>query len=224
MPMKLAFSVLTVVVLVLAACQTTSPRLVPNLPSAPPKNAKLFQFKTPPPGTVLTFDESLQGKHRITTHHYLRKSPPFEGKSTYRVAISGTVNAYDAASGNLLARYDRTTGDLLVTNKPNAGLFHWPLWVGKRWSSSYVFENHKTGARLDPVETVYEVEGIETLVTKAGRFRTLRIVGLGGANNAYDRTIWFDPARGLHVKVVMQGQGSNRNWRAELKLDEINSP
>ena len=82
---------------------------------------------------------------------------------------------------------------ILEETLPDSGTFHWPLFVGKRWTSVRSFYNRINGHSLSPIETLWSVEGVETLETPAGRFEALRLVSTPSRNDAAQETVWYSP-------------------------------
>ena len=84
--------------------------------------------------------------------------------------------------------------------------FHWPLWVGKRWRCQY--SERVIGAKKAmPVETSYEVEDLDHVVTPAGTFAALRIKRTARLVDAdiYDMVsiIWYAPDIGIEVRQTV---------------------
>jgi len=87
--------------------------------------------------------------------------------------------------------------------------FHWPLWVGKRWRCQY--SDRTAGAKALPVESSYQVEDLDTIVTAAGTFPALRIVRTsrllmeGDGGGYLDRVvvIWYAPDLGHEVRQII---------------------
>ncbi len=86
--------------------------------------------------------------------------------------------------------------------------FAWPLWVGKRWSGSYV--HRRIGGDEMPFTTFYEVKGRETVHTAAGAFETLRIERRASPaleGDYIDRVslLWYAPEVGFLVSRLEDG-------------------
>jgi hypothetical protein len=86
--------------------------------------------------------------------------------------------------------------------------FHWPLWIGKRWRCQYT--DRTAGAQALPVESSYQVEDLDTIVTAAGTFSALRIVRTsrlmmedGGGYLERVMVIWYAPDLGHEVRQVL---------------------
>ncbi len=82
---------------------------------------------------------------------------------------------------------------VLEENVPDSGTFQWPLFVGKQWTSLRSIYNRVNGHSLSPVETLWSVEGKETVQTPAGRFEALRLVSSPSRNDAAQETLWYVP-------------------------------
>ncbi|MBL9077026.1 MAG: hypothetical protein JNL08_05960 [Planctomycetes bacterium] len=85
--------------------------------------------------------------------------------------------------------------------------FHWPLWVGKRWSCEYV--DRAAGQPALRTRASYLVEDLDTVTVEAGTFAALRIVRTLQLPDAGDRVltrtqvIWYAPGPGLEVRQIL---------------------
>jgi hypothetical protein len=92
---------------------------------------------------------------------------------------------------------------LTVAYDPADYALTWPLWVGKRWSSSFVSRGR---GRADiPLLATYECDASEDVTVPAGRFRCLRIwrrARLAAEGNWIDRIsiAWYSPDLGVVVR------------------------
>ena len=89
---------------------------------------------------------------------------------------------------------------------PADPLFHWPLWVGKRWTVSTL--RKQPGRPPLPLEVSYEVESFESCKVPAGEFDTYRIrrsaTIAGQREDVLERTslYWYAPAAGIYVRQL----------------------
>lgn len=84
--------------------------------------------------------------------------------------------------------------------------FHWPLWVGKKWSCEFV-DRARGGAAMK-LQAEYEVEDLDTVKVPAGTFAALRIVRtlrLVDSDPVLTRTqvIWYAPSIGAEVRQIV---------------------
>jgi hypothetical protein len=86
--------------------------------------------------------------------------------------------------------------------------YHWPLWVGKRWTCHLL--RKVPGHPPLPLIATYVVEGSEEVTVPAGTFRALRI--LRRSNVAAEGTYveraaltWYAPAAGVEVRRLEDG-------------------
>lgn len=122
---------------------------------------------------------------------------------------------YELAAGAAVLRRDLDLGNLgewTPAGEPRHVLlpadvrFHWPLWLGKRWSSEFV----DRGAGSDVVVRAdYVVEGLDVIAVPAGTFEALRIVRTARrvetGKDWLPRTqiSWYAPAIGHEVRQLV---------------------
>ncbi|MGE0141649.1 MAG: hypothetical protein AB7I19_15185 [Planctomycetota bacterium] len=104
----------------------------------------------------------------------------------------GAVELRDAA-GATITRWDRVDAR-----------FHWPLWVGKRWTAQYVRRDEDGEV---PVLAEYSCEGRETITVLAGSFDALRILRrsrplLDGEWLERVDVLWYAPLVGQVVRRI----------------------
>ena len=91
---------------------------------------------------------------------------------------------------------------------PSDPAFHWPLWVGKTWSSQFM-EISKDG--VQPIRVIYRCEAREPIRTRAGTFdclRVRRIARLEIPGRIYlDKVslLWYSPKVGWWVRKLEDG-------------------
>lgn len=89
---------------------------------------------------------------------------------------------------------------------PADARYHWPLWVGKRWTCEFV-DRARSGRELRMIAS-YEVEDTDRITVAAGTFETLRIRrSLRLADDDVQLTtcqmIWYAPDAGLEVRQLL---------------------
>ena len=189
-----------------AACQGAP---APTMPDGMGRG--LVQFAAAPPAGAATWarPEWQQGE-RFTAVQGERSQGAF-----VVVAVEPEAYVLDVGSG-LHLRRDRDLGNLgewvAAENTPLHLLspvdvrYHWPLWVGKRWSCEFV-DRVRGGASM-PMRATYLVEGLDTVTVAAGTFEALRIVRtlhrLEAPEQFRARTqvTWYAPAVGFEVRQL----------------------
>ena len=130
-------------------------------------------------------------------------------------AVEPEAYVLDVGSGRHLRR-DRDLGNLgewvTAGDAPQRLLspvdvrYHWPLWVGKRWSCEFV--DRMRGGPALPMRATYLVEGLDTVTVAAGTFEALRIVrtlhrlDAPGQFHARTQVTWYAPAVGFEVRQL----------------------
>lgn len=131
------------------------------------------------------------------------------------VAVEPEAYVIDIGPG-LQQRRDRDLGNLgewmVADNAPLHLIspvdvrYHWPLWVGKRWSCEFV--DRMRGGVAMPMRATYVVEGLDTVTVAGGTFDALRIVRtlhrLDAPEQFHARTqvTWYAPAVGFEVRQL----------------------
>ena len=131
------------------------------------------------------------------------------------VAVEPEAYVLDVGSG-LHVRRDNDLGNLgewvTAGDAPQRLLspvdmrYHWPLWVGKRWSCEFV--DRMRGGPALPMRATYLVEGLDTVTVAGGTFEALRIVRtlhrLDAPEQFRTRTqvTWYAPAIGFEVRQL----------------------
>lgn len=138
-------------------------------------------------------------------------------RAEFTVAAVDDDGYFVRGPGGVRLRRDRDLGNLgewhptddVPTHllSPADVRFHWPLWVGKRWSCEYV----DGAAGSPPLRTVasYEVEALDTVTVGAGTFealriaRTLRLPDLPDSVLTRTQLIWYAPSIGAEVRQIV---------------------
>ena len=107
-------------------------------PTNPPEGAFVVQSPAfPPPGTKFSRHYKSE-KDNYTSHFKVIEDGVFGKKPVHRVLIesNNAIILFDPNSGNYIATIDKT-GEVLQRVKPNGGFLNFPLFVGKRYRSSF---------------------------------------------------------------------------------------
>ncbi|MFY9344659.1 MAG: hypothetical protein WAT39_19355 [Planctomycetota bacterium] len=129
-------------------------------------------------------------------------------------AVTDAHYELDTGAG-VVARRDRDLGNLgewTSNGEPRHLLapadtrYHWPLWLGKRWSCE--FADVVPGSQSVVMQADYVVEDLDTVTVPAGTFealrivRTLRLVGQPGTWLTRTQVAWYAPAAGCEVRQL----------------------
>ncbi|MBL8754258.1 MAG: hypothetical protein JNK15_13230 [Planctomycetes bacterium] len=136
-------------------------------------------------------------------------------RGTFRVLeVAPDHYAVDTGGGPILRR-SRDLGNLGEWNAagepqhllaPADTRYHWPLWVGKKWSCEFV--DRGPGAPPVPLRADYVVEDLDTITVPAGTFpalrivRTLRIVGVDARYLTQAKLTWYAPDLGIEIRQL----------------------
>jgi hypothetical protein len=144
---------------------------------------------------VLVRGERLRGEFRVTaatpTHYAI---DPGNGIELRRDLDLGNLGEW------------RPDGEPLHVLSPVDARYHWPLWVGKRWSCEFV-DRARAGEPV-AMRADYLVEDLDTITVPAGTFAALRIVRrlrLVGAPEQYLprwQIVWYAPALGTELRQL----------------------
>lgn len=119
---------------------------------------------------------------------------------------NGSVLRRDQDLGNLGHWLD-ATGEAQRELLPADARYHWPLWVGKRWSCEFV-DRTRTGESMVMVAS-YEVEDMDRIEVPAGSYdalrirRTLRLAEGGERVLTRAELNWYAPEPGLEVRQLI---------------------
>lgn len=91
---------------------------------------------------------------------------------------------------------------------PSDQRYHWPLWVGKRWSCHFL--RKAPGHPPLPLLVTYAIEASEEVTVPAGTFTALRILRRAdvAAEGTYLERVtlsWYAPAVGVEVRRIDDG-------------------
>lgn len=159
-----------------------------------------FEYEASGIGTVITnnVDSSDTGKGSETWQ--LTEVTNRDGREVqvWSRTSGGAAAESFAAGGNVFGMRTATSE---WEAKPHLGHYDWPLYVGKTWTSDFVFLDRKNGGRW-AITDHYEVTGWEEVTVPAGTFKALKIVSKPGTNSAYKRTIFWSPELKAQIKFV----------------------
>lgn len=192
---KLAAVAALVLFAPLAACQTTGSTSNQSASATPPAGAEVAEYAPPPVGTKWTY--SRDGKKEVQQR---LADGTYKNQPVMRIDTgNGGAWLLDAGSSNWVAALD-ANGRPMTSSTPHLGIFHWPLWVGKKWTSTYTYRDHKQDRSWVGGQTHWTVEAIEDVTTPAGTFKTFRLQSEPGRHNATKQTLWFAPELGIMVR------------------------
>jgi hypothetical protein len=193
--------------ILLGACSAPEP----PLPTAEPRGL-IAADAEPPAGAetwtrpewrvgdhfVLVRGERLRGEFRV-----VGVDDPGEVVGGYAIDVGGgRMLRRDLDFGNLGEWSE--AGEPLRLLSPVDVRYHWPLWVGKRWSCEFV--DRPVGGPALMMAADYLVEGVDTVIVPAGEFRALRIVrrlrltGVDGDWMTRTQITWYAPDPGIEVR------------------------
>ena len=150
----------------------------------------------PQPGTELTFERSVNGRTTTTTWTVAGEST-FDGQPVYRLESGEAFDLYDRETKSWVA--SRRHGRLKRVT-PHNGQLNGPLYVGKEWQASYLYER-RDGSQAEQ-ERTWKVAAREPVEVPAGRFDAFRIVSQG---RTVTLTLWYAPALEFFVKRTTTG-------------------
>jgi hypothetical protein len=191
--------------LLLVACGASPPAAPPVTPGA-----GLLSFDAEPPAGAATW---ARPTWRIGDRFVLQRGAAMKGEFKL-IAITEGAYVLDTGGGVHLRR-DLDLGNLGEWTPAGVAQhlllpvdvrFHWPLWLGKRWSCEFV--DRAKGGELR-LQASYHVEGLDTVTVPAGTFEALRIVRrvqLVGTPDDYltrAQLLWYAPSIGSEVRQLV---------------------
>ena len=183
------------------AQQTKNPEsTVVTQPSGePPAGAIKADLGFPTPGTRWRASFiNAQGVTNTTLYTVLDDGM-HAGKPVYRRRGGRSTTVFDKGTANQVATL--RDGKESESYLPHAGTLDWPLYVGKSWTSRYVYRDLVRETSIDPVQYEYRVETYEKVVVPAGTWDTFRIASRN-VNGTSLSTIWYAPELKLIVKRI----------------------
>lgn len=178
--------------LALVACQTTYEEA-----PAPAGIAK-SNFIAPVEGTKLTYRTYI-GTGSVKQEDWVVIIPAqdFE-RPTYALKSGRRMVVHQRHNGNWRATFSANRKIRSAT--PDNDQLRHPLWVGKKWMSTYVYNDHEANREWSPIQNFWSVEAEETITVEAGTFKTYRLQSDPGLHSSTRRTVWFSPKLGLEIK------------------------
>lgn len=200
------FPIAPLLLLLVAACAA------PTLPEG--EGRGLLAWDREPPAGAETFPRPVL---RPGDRFVFRRGGDFRQAWTVREAgpegyileeeESGRLHLLDLDLGDL---GEERPGDPEATRRlaPVDSTLHWPLWVGKRWRSHFLWK--EPGQPPLPLLADYRCDALETVQVPAGTFRTLRIwrrVRVAARGEFVERTTltWYAPEVGYVVRRLDDG-------------------
>jgi hypothetical protein len=179
-------------------------------PKAPPVGRGIVHADTEVPPGAATF---ARPEWRVGDRFVLVRGERLRGEFRV-VGVEPGAYVIDVGSGVLLRR-DLDLGNLgewtsagqaLHLLSPVDARYHWPLWVGKRWTCEFV-DNTPNGVSI-AMAANYRVEAFDRIEVPAGTFEALRIVRtlrLLESDRVMTRTqiVWYAPAVGAEVRQLV---------------------
>lgn len=96
--------------------------------------------------------------------------------------------------------------------------WHWPLEVGKSWTSRYNMVIHQSN-QVVPVEAKVTVEAHEDVSMPGGTFKTFRVRTVDNQGN--DNLNWFSPDLGVFVKQKLTRTAASPNGPGTREVETI---
>ena len=122
----------------------------------------------------------------------------FEGTEHY-VIRGGTREIFYRAS-DFASTIERVEGVIVLRHTPSRMNFAWPLALGKTWEQSYR-EERPVDRSTTNRDSIWKVEGEETVTVLAGTFRTLKVTHRNKNTGALVYEMWLAPEVKQWVKI-----------------------
>ena len=148
------------------------------------------------PGSEWSYVRRDSGSYGSGVSHVSWKSLPmqtWQGRPHHAYDGPDATLLLDPTSGSYAAQVKSGKPD--VSWDPPLG-FHWPMWVGERWSTPYKVTNYASSKTVD-TRSWYTVEAQETVHVPAGSYKTFRILYTTPTVWGH---IWWSPELGITVK------------------------
>ncbi len=176
----------------LGACQT----LYEEAPA--PEGTVGTGFTAPVIGTRLTY-RTFTGKTSVKQEDWIVVTPgQVFDRPTYGLKSGARMIVRNRDNGNWVATYSGARKIKGAT--PDDNQMRHPLWVGKKWISTFVYKDYVVDREWSPVQNFWSVEARETITVEAGTFEVLRLKSDPGLHSSIISTIWFSPELGLEIK------------------------
>jgi hypothetical protein len=114
---------------------------------------------------------------------------------------------------------ERVDGAIVSRHTPSRMNFAWPLTVGKTWEQSYR-EERPVDRSTTNRDSIWKVEGEETVTVLAGTFRTLKVTHRNKNTGAIIYEMWVAPEVKQWVKIreVLSAGGIRERELISFKL------
>jgi hypothetical protein len=118
----------------------------------------------------------------------------FENKQVHRRLIEGKdkINLYDKVSKNWVGQI--MGGEVVMRAKPHEDLFRFPLYVGKKYESKYVFSEKD---RTKNIIRSIEVKSFGKVTVPAGTLEAFKIIV---KRKGVETIFWYSPKLKIFVK------------------------
>jgi hypothetical protein len=161
----------------------------------------MAELKWPSVGSTFVVTEKRSGSFgsvtRQLTYSFLGKRA-WHGRTLMGIA-DGSNTSYFEEQGRWVA----TMRDATVIERAEPGVqnYDWPLLVGKRWSTTFLYQDLARGPTFDSVTQDATVDAYEEVQTPAGNFNTFKI---SRGDPGYHITYWLSPELGVWVKARVE--------------------
>jgi hypothetical protein len=152
------------------------------------------------PGSEWSYVRRDAGSFGNGVSHVGWKSLPmqdWQGRPHYAHQGPEGTTLIDSTSGRWAAQV--RDGKPVVSWDPPLG-FHWPMWVGEKWSTPMRITNYATNQTAES-RAWFTVEAQETVHVPAGSYRTYRILYQTPTVWGY---LWWSPEIGVTVKTYLE--------------------
>lgn len=155
--------------------------------------AHVAEIGFPEIGTRYVY-KTVTGKKSYIRTYTVINDGVFDNKHVHRIAIEGKgkVDMYDKVSKNWIAQ----TADGKITRyaKPHEDLYRFPLYVGKKYKSRFLFSEKD---RDKNINNSIEVKSFEKINVPAGTFEVFKLTG---KRKGVKKTYWYSPELKIYVK------------------------
>jgi hypothetical protein len=193
-----------------SACRTDPPPPLPPLPEGAGRG--LLGFDAGPPAGARTFERpqwragerfvAVQGERLRGAVAVVAVEP-----DAYVLEVNPAVHVRRDRDLGMLGEWSSADQAPLHVLAPADVRYHWPLWVGKRWSCEFV--DRLRGAEPVTMRASYTVEALESVTVPAGTFEALRIVRTAhrldapAEFRARTQILWYAPSIGYEVRQLV---------------------
>ncbi len=115
----------------------------------------------------------------------------------FQVAEEDKTKLYEKSTLNFVAL--EVEGNVVMASYPSDGRYLWPLEVGKKWTTNFMF--FMAGRKSISVPKHYEVEAFETVTVPAGTFEAFRVMGVSGKKRENTIRLWWAPKANMTIRI-----------------------